>query len=339
MSSSLLPIKLEQGWQAQLSNVVTSPQQLLAMLGLSEDDVYYSAAASAEFSLKVPRSFVERMEYGNPTDPLLMQVLSSELELEPAPGYDTDPVGEDGDKNPIPGILHKYHGRALLIVSGGCAINCRYCFRRHFPYAENQNSRQEWQEALRYIVQDSSIEEVILSGGDPLVATDSHLSELVAQISEVPHVKRLRIHSRLPVVLPARITDEFVAAVTRPGLKSIMVIHCNHANEIDHEVRRALAKLQDNKITLLNQAVLLAGINDSAEIQIDLNNALFAAGVIPYYLHMLDKVRGAAHFDVPDETAKNIQARVAASLPGYMVPKLVREISGASGKTGISFPA
>ncbi len=272
------------------------------------------------------------MRPGDPRDPLLLQVLSSAREMADTAGYSRDPVGESGATNPRRGIMHKYHGRVLLIVSGGCAVNCRYCFRRHFPYNENQNSRQQWHEALDYIRADSSIEEVILSGGDPLVATDEQLQQLVEQIGAIAHVQRLRIHSRLPVVIPARITEPLLDAITHARLQTIMVIHCNHAREIDESVAVALAALRRRDITLLNQAVLLAGINDSLEAQLALCQRLFATGTLPYYLHLLDKVQGAAHFDVPESKARLLLAELAARLPGYLVPKLVREIAGADSK-------
>lgn len=326
----------ENDWQQQLRDVITSRDALLAALGLSAGDVGSANGACADFALKVPHSFVQRMRRGDPLDPLLLQVLSTAHEMIPAPGYDRDPVGESGAATPHRGIIQKYHGRVLLVVSGGCAVNCRYCFRRHFPYQDNQNSRQEWRAALQYISSDRSIEEVILSGGDPLVATDGLLQQLVEQIGVIAQVKRLRIHSRLPVVIPQRITDMLLDAITHPRLQTVMVMHCNHANEIDDSVAAATAKLRDRDITVLNQAVLLAGINDSLAAQEALSQRLFAAGILPYYLHLLDKVQGAAHFDVPEETARQLLRDLTAALPGYMVPKLVREVAGADSKVSIS---
>ena len=320
-------------WQTQLRNVITSAGELLGALGLRAADVGFSVSACEDFPLKVPQSFVRRMQAGDPRDPLLLQVLASQQEMIDAPGYHRDPVGETGAANPQRGIIHKYHGRVLLIVSGGCAVNCRYCFRRHFPYAENQNSRRQWSDALQYIRSDSSIEEVILSGGDPLVATDDQLRQLVEQIATISHVRRLRIHSRLPLVIPKRITAGLLDAITHRNLQTIMVIHCNHANEIDDAVRAAMAAMRHREITLLNQAVLLAGINDSCHAQVELCKGLFNVGVLPYYLHLLDKVQGAAHFDVADGRGQALLADVSARLPGYMVPKLVREMAGTDSKT------
>lgn len=325
-------VHVNDSWQQQLRNTLTTADQLLHKLNLTPEEVGYSAQASADFSLKVPLAFVNRMRPGNPKDPLLLQVLAGAQELQKTPGYNADPVGEVGSSNPQRGIIHKYHGRALLIVSGGCAVNCRYCFRRHFPYGDNQNSRKQWREALHYISSDSSIEEVILSGGDPLVATDGQLGELIAEIGSIGHVRRLRIHTRLPIVIPDRITDTLLSAICHPQLQTIMVVHCNHPNEIDQSVRIAMSALKGRDITLLNQSVLLAGVNDDADTLIALSDTLFSAGALPYYLHLLDKVQGAAHFDVPEERAALLVGEMASRLPGYLVPKLAREVAGAGSK-------
>lgn len=334
-----LPVRQQHDWQEQLRTVITSPQQLLDLLQLRPEDVGYSARACSDFALKVPLAFARRMHIGDPRDPLLLQVLAQQQELVATPGYSRDPVGETGEANPAKGIMHKYHGRVLLIVSSGCAVNCRYCFRRHFPYSDNQNSRREWREVLDYIAGDTDISEVILSGGDPLVAGDDYLGELVDQIAAITHVRRLRIHSRLPVVIPDRVSSGLLDAVCRPNLQTIMVIHCNHANEIDAAVTAALTRMSQRGITLLNQAVLLAGVNDSAATLADLSEQLFAAGVLPYYLHLLDKVQGAAHFDVPEERAQQLVNEITTTLPGYLVPKLVREVGGEKSKVGINSAA
>jgi L-lysine 2,3-aminomutase len=323
------------GWQSQLRNVVTSAGRLLELLDLKAEDVGFSDQACRDFALKVPVAFVQRMQTGDPRDPLLLQVLASQEELVSAAGFGRDPVGETGGANPHKGIIHKYHGRVLLVVSSGCAINCRYCFRRHFPYADNQNSRQQWRDALGYIAADSHISEVILSGGDPLLASDSYLQELVAQIAAIPHVRRLRIHSRLPVVIPDRVTPQLMDAICQGSLQIVMVIHSNHANELDSAVGEAMAAMADRDITLLNQSVLLAGINDTTRGLAELSERLFAVGVLPYYLHLLDKVQGAAHFDVPENRARELMRDVSARLPGYLVPKLVREVAGARSKLGV----
>ena len=257
-------------------------------------------------------------------------------ELTTAAGFSRDPVGETGEANPEPGIIHKYHGRVLLVVAGGCAVNCRYCFRRHFPYAENNNARQQWQNALDYVLARPEITEVILSGGDPLIARDRQLQDLVGQIAAIPHVRRLRIHTRLPVVIPDRVTSALLEAVSHPALKTVLVLHSNHAREIDESVVAAVAAARQFEIEVLNQAVLLGGVNDSASALVDLSEALFAAGILPYYLHLLDPVEGAAHFDIPESRARELMLEVRARLPGYMVPRLVREIAGADAKTGIA---
>lgn len=338
MIPETLPIHQQDDWQGQLSNVITSTTQLLALLGLRPEDVGHSVEACEDFALKVPLVFVRRMNAGDPCDPLLLQVLPRQEEMEESPGFSRDPVGETGEANPCRGIIHKYQGRVLLIVTGGCAINCRYCFRRHFPYADNQNSRREWREALGYIASDSGVSEVILSGGDPLLASDSYLNELVTQIAAIPHVRRLRIHTRLPVVIPDRVSKGLLDAVCRKNLKTIVVIHCNHANEIDDSVAEALDRMTRRGITLLNQAVLLAGVNDSAAALSALSERLFIAGAMPYYLHLLDKVQGAAHFDVPELRALALLADITATLPGYLVPKLVREVAGAPSKLAVTKP-
>jgi len=330
-----LPIRQQDAWQSQLRQVISSADQLLGLLNLQPADVGFSVEAASKFALKVPLAFVHRMRLGDPRDPLLLQVLARPEELVQANGFGRNPVGETGTANPTRGIIHKYHGRVLLIVSSGCAVNCRYCFRRHFPYADNQNSRREWRDALGYIAGDTTISEVILSGGDPLLASDGYLAELVAQIDAIPHVRRLRIHTRLPVVIPDRVTTDLLDAVMRPGLQTVVVIHCNHANELDAPVDAALARMAAGGITLLNQSVLLAGINDSAGALSALSERLFAAGVLPYYLHLLDKVQGAAHFDVAEERARQLITDIGAILPGYLVPKLVREVAGAPSKVGI----
>ena len=333
-----LPVELTLAtatWQQQLRDVVSSRTELLATLGLDSSDTGESGGACEDFALKVPRSFVQRMRPGDPRDPLLLQVLSSDREMQITSGYSHDPVGESGTTVPERGIIHKYQGRVLLVVTGGCAVNCRYCFRRHFPYTDHQNSREQWGEALQFIRNDHSIDEVILSGGDPLVATDGLLQQLLTQIADIGHVRRLRIHTRLPVVIPARVTPELLDAITHPRLQTVVVIHCNHAREIDASVSAAMARLRGAGIIVFNQAVLLAGINDSVEAQLALSRQLFAAGVLPYYLHLLDKVQGAAHFDVPEHRAQQIISDLAAALPGYMVPKLVREIAGANAKVPV----
>lgn len=334
-SIPLRPVPLEADWREQLRNVISDGQTLLDALDLTPEQAGFSAEACRDFSLRVPWAFVRRMRPGDPADPLLRQVLAAGDELTAAPGYGPDPTGEAAGAIARAGIIHKYHGRLLLVVTGGCAINCRYCFRRHFPYGDNLNSRRQWGEALEYVAADPSITEVILSGGDPLVADDDYLAELCARIAAIPHVRRLRVHSRLPIVLPDRVTPTLLDALSPGRLQTVMVVHCNHANEVDSAVGHAFARIRDRGMTLLNQAVLLAGVNDSAPALVNLSEKLFAHGALPYYLHLLDRVAGAAHFDLPEARARALHAAITRELPGYLVPRLVREIAGEPAKTPI----
>jgi EF-P beta-lysylation protein EpmB len=321
-------------WQTELQHAVTDPVRLLAMLALDPALLDGAQSGARLFPLRVPRSFVARMRIGDPHDPLLRQVLPLDAESVPARGFGVDPVG-DLASAARPGLLHKYHGRVLLVATGACAVHCRYCFRRHFPYAEENPRGHGWQDALDYIRADDSITEVILSGGDPLSLTDARLADLTTAVAAIPHVRRLRIHTRQPVVLPSRVDDAFLKWFTSLPLQKAVVVHVNHANEIDDEVVTAFAALQAAGATLFNQSVLLRDVNDSVDALANLSDALFAAKVIPYYLHLLDRVAGAAHFQVDDERARELHAALRARLPGYLVPRLVREDAGAPGKTPI----
>ncbi|MDN8542169.1 MULTISPECIES: EF-P beta-lysylation protein EpmB [Erwinia] len=319
-------------WLHQLADVITDPDELLQLLGLdSHPELRGGANARRLFALRVPRAFAARMQKGDPQDPLLLQVITQSQEFIDAPGYSTDPLDEQSSV--VPGLLHKYHNRALLLVKGGCAVNCRYCFRRHFPYSDNQGNKRNWQQALEYIRQQPQLDEIIFSGGDPLMAKDSELAWLITELEQIPHVKRLRIHTRLPVVIPARITAALCQRLAETRLQTLLVTHINHAREIDDELREAMRQLKRAGVTLLNQSVLLRGINDSAATLAELSNALFDAGILPYYLHVLDKVQGAAHFYVSDEQARNIMRELLSQVSGYMVPKLAREIGGEPSKT------
>jgi len=319
-------------WLIQLADVITDPDELLRLLKIDTDEnLIAGGAAKRLFPLRVPRAFAARMQPGNPQDPLLRQVLTSQEEFIAAPGFSTDPLEEQSSV--VPGLLHKYRNRALLLVKGGCAVNCRYCFRRHFPYADNQGNKRNWQGALDYIAVHPELDEIIFSGGDPLMAKDHELDWLLAQLEAIPHIKRLRIHSRLPIVIPARITDTLSARFARSSLQILLVNHINHAQEIGDDFRHAMAQLRQANVTLLNQSVLLRGVNDNAQTLADLSNALFDAGVMPYYLHVLDKVQGAAHFMVSDEEARTIMRELLTLVSGYMVPKLAREIGGEPSKT------
>ncbi|UAW99115.1 EF-P beta-lysylation protein EpmB [Halopseudomonas nanhaiensis] len=318
-------------WQSLLAGSITEPAELLRRLGLSQELLPAALAAARDFALRVPEPYLARMRRGDPDDPLLRQVLPIGEELVEQPGYVLDPLGEQ-HANARPGIIHKYHGRLLLVVSAGCAVNCRYCFRRHFPYAENALSTSEWQDALDYIRNDQSIAEVIYSGGDPLAANDRRLAWLTREIASIGHVRRLRVHTRLPIVIPQRVTPDMLEALCGTRLPVTMVLHCNHANELDGEVAEAVHRLRRAGVTLLNQAVLLRGVNDTLTEQIALSESLGDHGILPYYLHVLDQVRGARHFHVPDDQAIALVGRMMTRLPGFLVPRLVREVAGESGK-------
>lgn len=321
-------------WQQLLAQAVSDPAELVALLGLDRSLLPAARAAAGTFPLRVPRGFVARMRPGDPADPLLRQVLPLGEELAQVPGYSDDPVGDLRARRG-PGVLQKYQGRVLLTATGACGVHCRYCFRRHFPYAEENPRRAHWEAALDAVRADPSIREVILSGGDPLSLSDASLAEIAAALEAIPHIGRLRIHTRQPVVLPERVDDRLLAWLTASRLQKVVVIHANHAREIDTHVHDAMKRLADTGASLLNQSVLLKGVNDSPEALAGLSEALFAAGVLPYYLHLLDKVRGAAHFDVPETRARQLMAALRARLPGYLVPRLVREDPGAPSKTPI----
>ncbi len=336
----LKPINLHtedrSNWQNDLSQCITSVDDLLSELELDHLQLTSCQRAAAQFALRVPRPFVQRMKKGDPKDPLLAQVLPVNAEMQLDPAYSADPLDES-NHNPIAGIVHKYRNRLLLIVSPACAINCRYCFRRHFPYQENRQSKAQWQQALHYISSNTDINEVIFSGGDPLAANDRFLGWLSEQIAAIPHIKRLRIHSRLPVVIPSRIDEAFLRWATASRLKPIMVLHINHSSEIDQQVMQAIARLRDANIKVLNQTVLLKDVNDSATTLRDLSENLFDCGVDPYYLHLLDPVEGASHFDITADQAGQIYRELQTLLPGFLLPKLVREVPGELSKTIITF--
>jgi EF-P beta-lysylation protein EpmB len=318
-------------WQAELADAISSPDELIAALGLDRGLLQPAQAAAAGFRLRVPRSYVARMRRGDPADPLLRQVLPIGRELEDVADYVVDPLGEHAALR-APGLLQKYRGRALLITTSACAVHCRYCFRREFPYAEQTSDAPRWSEALAEIAADASLEEVILSGGDPLSLSDARLGSLTDALGKMPHVKRLRVHTRQPIVLPSRVDDGLIGWLRSVGLPTVFVLHANHPQEIDAEVRGACQRLRASGVTLLNQSVLLRGVNNDVEVLAELSRSLFDAGVLPYYLHVLDRVKGAAHFEVPEVEARVIAGELAARLSGYLVPRLVREIYGAAAK-------
>lgn len=313
-----------ENWQWHLKNAVRDASELGRLLEVELDEV------SSSFPLLVPRPFIERMARRDARDPLLLQVLTRNEEAHVVEGYVNDPLEETAVASK--GLLRKYRSRVLLITTPACAVNCRYCFRRHFPYSEQRPGKAGWQERLQDIGNDPSIDEVILSGGDPLVLGDDQLSELLTGISAIEHITTVRIHTRLPVVIPNRVTPGLIETLSRQRTKVVVVLHINHANEIDDAVIQASAQLREAAVTLLNQSVLLRGINDSADALINLSKKLFTAGVIPYYLHLLDPVAGAAHFDVAQERAIDIMQSMTDNLPGYLVPKLVRELPGETAK-------
>lgn len=320
-------------WQQQIAEAITDPADLLSILDLKPEHFAHAADAHKLFTLKVPKTYINKIEKGNPEDPLLLQIMSKADELINTKGFDKNPVG-DLESIVVPGLLHKYQGRALLIASSACAIHCRYCFRRHFPYSENISARDHWQEAIEYIQQHPDIDEIILSGGDPLSLSDQKLSELIQQLDQIPHLKRLRIHTRMPVVLPSRITEHLIDTLHLSRLQVCVVIHANHAQEITQHEILALERLS-KAATLLNQSVLLKNVNDSVTVLKELSEKLYRANVLPYYLHMLDPVDGASHFDVDEARAINLMNQLRESLPGYLVPRLVREIPGKNSKVPI----
>ncbi|MGO1068242.1 EF-P beta-lysylation protein EpmB [Lysobacter sp. CA199] len=318
-------------WQALWRDAVRDPRELLALLGLSRAGLDVPDRAAEQFPLRVPRGFVARMRHGDPTDPLLRQVLPLDEEMRPMPGFSLDAVG-DGAAKAGHGVIRKYRGRALLIATGSCAVHCRYCFRRHFPYAEETAAAAGWREAVAAIAADPDVDEVILSGGDPWSLATPKLAELTDALAPIAHLKRLRIHTRLPVVLPERVDAALSHWLQNLPWPVAIVLHANHANEFDADVDAAMQRLRATGATLLNQAVLLRGVNDSVEALAALSERSYAAGVLPYYLHQLDRVQGSAHFEIADEAARALHRALAARISGYLVPKLVREVTGDSGK-------
>lgn len=321
-------------WTGDMA-LVRDAATLLERLGLTPEQAGFSAAAAREFPLRVPRAYVDLMARYDPADPLLRQVLAIEAENEPAAGFGPDPVGER-ESSPVPGILHKYAGRALLVATGACAVHCRYCFRRHFPYQEQMATGTRLEQALAWLAGRPDIEEVILSGGDPLSLSDRRLAGLLAELAAIPHLRRLRIHTRLPVVEPARLSERLRALLSDARWQSLLVLHANHAREISTGLEAGLAPLRGAGVTLLNQAVLLRGVNDTGDALVDLSERLFSVGILPYYLHLLDPVAGAAHFEVAEASARSLHEQMHARLPGYLVPRLVRERVGEPAKAVIA---
>lgn len=331
-TSALQRINQKPEWKVEMSQLVTDPQELCRLLELDQQDEAILSKLCNQFSLRVPRPYLRRIKPGNLNDPLLLQVLPRAQELQETSGYKYDPLTE-AEFSPVPGLLHKYKGRVLVVLNGSCAINCRYCFRRHFPYQEHQIGQAQWQAILDYIASDASIIEVIFSGGDPLTSTDQSLQKKLSDLEVIPHLKRFRLHTRLPVMIPSRIDEVCLDWMASTRLQLIVVIHSNHAAEIDGEVEAALVRLAAVGVRLLNQTVLLKDINNDANILRDLSERLFECGVLPYYLHLFDPVQGCAHFDLQRHEALQIRKDLQAILPGYLVPRLVVEEPNERNKT------
>lgn len=321
-------------WQRLLAEAVNDPAELLALLNLPASLLPGGQAAAEQFALRVPRGFVARMRPGDPADPLLRQVLPVGEEALAVPGFGPDPLMEAA-ATAERGLLHKYRGRALLITTGACAVHCRYCFRREFPYEDHQPGPEGWRTPLDYLARDPSIREVLLSGGDPLVLSDRRLAALAGELAAIPHLERLRIHSRTPVVLPERLDDSFVSWISATRLKTVLVLHANHPRELGDELARGVARLRAAGTTVLNQSVLLRGVNDDVDTLAELSERLFDLGILPYYLYLLDRVTGAAHFEVSEERARELVHGLQSRLPGYLVPRLAREVPGEPAKVPV----
>jgi L-lysine 2,3-aminomutase len=333
LGPSPLPLfpPVKNSWQLAMKQAVRDPRELCRMLELPAELEAPAVRAARLFPLFAPRSYVARIERGNPRDPLLRQILPLDAEFESPEDFSDDPVGDLGAAI-APGLLHKYHGRVLMVTIGACAVHCRYCFRRHFPYEDSPPSAETWRRSLRVIAADESIREVILSGGDPLTVVDSLLAELAGRLAAIRHVARLRIHTRLPIMIPERINDELLGWLSATRLTPIVVIHANHPAELQGTAAHAIGRLVDAGIPVLNQSVLLRGVNDDLETLVALSERLIALRAMPYYLHQLDRVRGAAHFDVPIPHGLKLIEGLQARLPGYAVPRYVCEQAGAENK-------
>jgi EF-P beta-lysylation protein EpmB len=331
MITATLPLAQPTDWKRQWREAITDPAELLRLLGIGMPGGGLAGPAGAAFPLRVPRAFVARMRHGDPADPLLRQVLPLAAEDLVVEGFGADAVGDLASRA-APGVLHKYRGRALLVATGSCAVHCRYCFRRHFPYADEGAAADRWRGALAWLAAQDDVDEVLLSGGDPWSLSTARLAELTDALRDLPRIRRLRVHTRLPVVLPDRVDAELLAWVRGLHLPLVVVAHANHPAELDADTARAFADLRAAGATLLNQAVLLRGVNDAPPTLAALSEVLFAQGVLPYYLHQLDPVAGAAHFAVDDAVARDLHQSLRRCLPGYLVPRLVREVPGAASK-------
>jgi EF-P beta-lysylation protein EpmB len=318
-------------WRRELAESVTDPAELLRLLELDPALLPAARLAAARFGLRVPRAFIAQMRRGDPRDPLLLQVLPLAAELKEHADFGPDPVG-DLDALQAPGLLAKYRGRALLMTTGACAVHCRYCFRREFPYDAAALTPARLAAAVSALAVTPNLEEIILSGGDPLSLPTPRLADITAALGGLPGLRRLRIHTRTPIVLPARVDQRLLEWLGALPWRTVVVLHVNHPRELSEPVRAAIALLAGSGATLLNQSVLLAGVNDDEDTLAELSTGLFEAGVLPYYLHLLDRVSGTAHFDAPLDRAARLHAGLLARLPGYLVPRLVREVAGAASK-------
>ncbi len=323
-------------WQQESAQSIKTPDALASIHQLLAESQVSMQEAHQSFPVRVPLAWIDRIKKGDLNDPLLRQILPHADELLNVPGFTDDPLAES-DSMPRRGILHKYHGRALLIASPVCAIHCRYCFRRHFPYQEVTPTTEQWQQAFNYLESHTDISEVILSGGDPLTLNNDRLFQLMQRLEKIPHIRRLRLHTRTPIALSSRIDHEFIErlGLLQKKIKIVVVLHVNHANEIDSYVSNAIFMIKKTGVVLLNQSVLLRGVNDSVKVLKNLSEKLFDTGVLPYYLHLLDKVQGAAHFEVDKTDAIDLMMALRKKLPGYLVPKLVQENAGEPFKTMI----
>jgi EF-P beta-lysylation protein EpmB len=321
-------------WQTAIQTAVRSGAELCRRLKLNSACELAATAAERDFPVFAPLGFIARMRPGDPHDPLLRQVLPVGDELTRQEDATTDPVG-DNQAQRSPGLIQKYEGRVLLITTGACAVHCRYCFRRHYPYHAGPALDARWNAAVQYIGADPAIEEVILSGGDPLTIADSRLARLAGELAGIPHVQRLRIHTRLPIVIPERVTKELIDWLNGTRLTPLVVVHANHPRELDASVGASLMQMVRAGIPVLNQAVLLRGVNDEVQTLVELSRRLLDYRVLPYYLHQLDRVIGAAHFEVPVTRGRELIAALRARLPGYAVPRYVQEIPGTESKIGL----
>ena len=331
--TTVAEIHVSDAWQRSMRDGIATVQELLECVQVDANHIDAMQPSRGEFPIRVPRSYAARMRKGDPADPLLLQVLPLHAERMDVPGFEPDPLRETGLASQ--GVLKKYRGRALLVTTPACPVHCRYCFRRHFPYADQVAAQDRWGPALRTLRGMTDVTEVILSGGDPLSLTNRRLGQLLHLIEGLEHIDTVRFHTRFPVVLPERVDDGLLTLLSTSRLHTVMVVHCNHANEIDRSVRAALEAVARTGTVLLNQSVLLKGINDNADRLESLSRALFSCGVLPYYLHLLDPVSGAAHFDVPASRGTGLIQELRRRLPGYLVPRLVREEPGQPGKTAI----